>query len=120
MTTSLRSEDPTPTPRSHSGTVVAVFLAVALAGVGYLYYRAEQRAAALQRQLADVTARMDEAVTLSRQALDQATSAHASARLSAESRLVAETETALAREASAFASGAGSAERGCSPRGRFT
>ena len=26
----------------------------------------------------------------------------------------------LAREASAFASGGGSAERGCSPRGRFT
>jgi outer membrane protein OmpA-like peptidoglycan-associated protein len=118
MTTSLRSEDPTPSTRSHTGPVVAVLLAVALAAVAYLYYRAEQRAAALERQLAEVTARMDEAVTLSRQALEQATSAHAAARLSAESRLVAETETALAREQSEASRSETEAARGESEAAR--
>lgn len=111
MMTSLRSEEETPSPRSHAGTVVAVLLAAALAAVGYLYYRSEQRAAALERQLAEVTARLDEAVTLSRQALEQATSAQDSARLSAEGRLAAETETAIARDESEASRGEAAAAR---------
>lgn len=100
MTTSLRSEEPTAPPRSRAATVLGVLLVVVLAAASYLLYRAEQRAAALERQLADAAARAEEAAALSRQALEQATSAQSAARHAAEGRLVAETEATRAREES--------------------
>ena len=101
MSTSLRLDEETPTPpRSQAGVVVVVVLVVVLAAVGYLFYRVEHRATAVERQLASVSARMDEATAVSRQALEQATRAQAAARMAAEGRLAAETEATRARDES--------------------
>jgi outer membrane protein OmpA-like peptidoglycan-associated protein len=82
----------------HKGIiVVATLLVVLLAGLGILAYQIWLRAAAVEGQLSSLSARMDETTTLSRQALERATAAEASARAAAEGRQLAEAHTGQAQ-----------------------
>lgn len=83
---------------SRTGLLVALLLLLLLAGLGFLGYEIRRRADALERQLATVSARTEEAAALSRQALERAAHAEASARAAAEGRQLAETQTAEARQ----------------------
>jgi outer membrane protein OmpA-like peptidoglycan-associated protein len=70
----------------------------ALAGMGYLLYRSHQRTRALERQLAVVSGKTDEAASLARQAMERAVAADVAARAAAEGRQVAEAQTTDARQ----------------------
>jgi outer membrane protein OmpA-like peptidoglycan-associated protein len=96
---SLQSDEPTEPPRGEKTSLVAlvVLAIVLLAGLGFLGYEMRRRADAVERQLASLSAKVDEASALSRQALERATAAEASARAAAEGRLVAESQSAQAR-----------------------
>lgn len=95
---SLQDEETSETARgSRTGLLVALLLLL-LAGLGFLGYEIRRRADALERQLATVSARTEEAAALSRQALERAAHAEASARAAAEGRQLAETQTAEARQ----------------------
>ena len=99
---------PVASPPSASRTPFIVLLAVLVvlvAGVGFLGYRILQRLETVDRQVADLAARTDdagalsrEAGELSRQAIDRADSAASVARTAAEGRLIAESVTAHAVE----------------------
>jgi outer membrane protein OmpA-like peptidoglycan-associated protein len=78
-------------------------LLLLLAGLGFLGYEIRQRASAIEQQLARVSARSDEALTLSRQATERATAAELAARQAAEGRVMAESESAQARGEAAAA-----------------
>lgn len=96
---SLQDEETSETARgSRTGLLVALLLLLLLAGLGFLGYEIRRRADALERQLATVSARTEEAAALSRQALERAAHAEASARAAAEGRQLAETQTAEARQ----------------------
>ncbi|MCG6927627.1 MAG: OmpA family protein [Acidobacteria bacterium] len=106
------SEDPNllsvPAPRPASRTPFLVLLAllvVLVAGVGFVGYRILERLDTVDRKVADLAARADdararsrEAGELSRQAFDRADNAEAVARTAAEGRLIAESVTADAVE----------------------
>jgi outer membrane protein OmpA-like peptidoglycan-associated protein len=96
---SLQSDDPPEPPRGGRTSFVALLLlaVVLLAGLGFLGYEMRRRAEAVERQLVSLSAKVDEASTLSRQASERATAAEESARTAAEGRLVAESQTAQAR-----------------------
>jgi outer membrane protein OmpA-like peptidoglycan-associated protein len=104
MALSLRDEEPArePEPSRRSGSVLVVLLLVLLllgvSSLGFLAYRSEQRTRAMERDLASLTVKADEAAALARQALDRSFAAETSARAAAEGRLVAETQTAEARQ----------------------
>ena len=97
-----------PSPPSASRTPFVVLLAVLvvlLAGVGFLGYRILQRLETVDRQVAELAARADdagalsrEAGELSRQAIDRADTAEEVARTAAEGRLIAESVTVDAVE----------------------
>jgi outer membrane protein OmpA-like peptidoglycan-associated protein len=99
MTTlSLRPDEERDRPRGRKGPiVVAVLLLVLLAGLGYLGYEGWRRAAAIEGQLAALSARVEQTTTLSREALERATVAEASARAAAEGRQLAEARTGQAQ-----------------------
>lgn len=111
MSTSLHSDEPTPPARDHTGIAVVVLLLALLAVAGFLAYRIERWAGAAEQQLARLAARTDEAVALSRQAIERVTRAEAAARTAAEGRQLAETETARAREERAASRGETEAAR---------
>jgi outer membrane protein OmpA-like peptidoglycan-associated protein len=99
MSLTLQSDEPTEPPRGRRpGVLVFVVLVLVLAGVGFLAYQIRQRADAVQRQLARLSARTDEVEALSRQAMERTIAAEASARAAAEGRQVAEAATARALE----------------------
>ena len=99
-TLSLQSEEPRTPPRGGRGAWVflAAFLVALLGAVGFLGYEVQRRTDALERQVAGLSARMDQAEAVSRQALDQATAAEVSAGAAAQARQQAEAQTTLARE----------------------
>jgi outer membrane protein OmpA-like peptidoglycan-associated protein len=87
-------------------------LVVLLVGVGFLGREALRRMDAVERQLASLSARTDEAAALSRQAMERAGAAEASAGAAAAGRQLAEEQTTLAREeAGAAHEEAGAARR---------
>ncbi|HYU43935.1 MAG TPA: OmpA family protein [Vicinamibacteria bacterium] len=98
---SLRSDDEKE-PARDRGRGVLLFLVflliVALAGLGLLAYRILLRAEAVERQLAAVSAKADEAAALARQATERSSTAEAAARAAAEGRQLAEAQTAGARQ----------------------
>jgi outer membrane protein OmpA-like peptidoglycan-associated protein len=66
--------------------------------MGLVGYRIVERMAAVERQLAAVTAKSDETAALARQALERATASESAARTAAELRQAAEAETAGAKQ----------------------
>jgi outer membrane protein OmpA-like peptidoglycan-associated protein len=98
---SLRSDDEKEPVRGR-GRGVLLFLLflliLALAGLGLLAYRILLRAEAVERQLAAVSAKADEAAALARQATERSNTAEAAARAAAEGRQLAEAQTAGARQ----------------------
>ncbi len=98
---SLRSDDEKEPARGR-GRGVLLFLLflliLALAGLGLLAYRILLRAEAVERQLAAVSAKADEAAALARQATERSNTAEAAARAAAEGRQLAEAQTAGARQ----------------------
>jgi outer membrane protein OmpA-like peptidoglycan-associated protein len=109
MALSLRDEEPAREPdrsRRSGNALIAVLLLLLLVGVsslGFLAYRSEQRTRAMERDLASLTVKSDEAAALARQALDRSFAAETSARAAAEGRLAAETQTAAAQQETATA-----------------
>jgi outer membrane protein OmpA-like peptidoglycan-associated protein len=78
--------------------VLAAIVILLLGGLGYLGYRTQVRIDAVDRHLAGLSARTDDATALSEQALKQAVEAQAAARAAAAARRLAEAETAEALE----------------------
>ncbi len=95
---SLRSDDEKEPARGRGRGVLLFLLILALAGLGLLAYRILLRAEAVERQLAAVSAKADEAAALARQATERSSTAEAAARAAAEGRQLAETQTAGARQ----------------------
>lgn len=101
MTTlSLQSEETREPARSSGrGLVVLIVLMIAfLAGLGFLAYRLLQRLRDVERQVASLSVKADEAAALARHAMELAVAAETAARAAAEGRLLAETQTADARK----------------------
>jgi outer membrane protein OmpA-like peptidoglycan-associated protein len=104
-TLSLQSEEPR-APRRVGRTAfiaLAALLVVLLAAVGFLAYEILRRTDALERQVAGLSDRMDQAEAVSRQSLDRALAAEASAGTAAQARQQAEAQATLAREEAATA-----------------
>jgi outer membrane protein OmpA-like peptidoglycan-associated protein len=98
---SLRSDDEREPVRGRGRGVLfflLFLLILALAGLGLLAYRILMRAEAVERQLAAVSAKADEAAALARQATERSNTAEAAARAAAEGRQLAEAQTAGARQ----------------------
>ena len=94
---SLQSDEQSEPPRGTRPGLVALLVIVLLGGVTFLGYELRRRADAIERQLSNLSARADEAAALSRQAMERAAAAEASARAAAEGRDVAESQTAHAQ-----------------------
>jgi outer membrane protein OmpA-like peptidoglycan-associated protein len=78
--------------------LILVLIALVAGGLGFFGYRIVRRADALERQVASLSAKSDEASALARQAMDRAIDAEASAKAAAEGRQLAEAQTAGARQ----------------------
>jgi outer membrane protein OmpA-like peptidoglycan-associated protein len=88
-----------PSRGGRAGLVVLVVIgALLLAGLGYVGYRIVERLDAIDRHLADLSARTQDTAAVSEQALKRAIEAEASARAAAEGRLRAEAQSATAHE----------------------
>jgi outer membrane protein OmpA-like peptidoglycan-associated protein len=102
VTTSLRLDEPSRPPSRPArdrgiGRVVPVLLFLllaAVAGLGFLAYKARERNRDAERQIAGLSARTEEAAALARHAMERATAAEASAQAAAEGRKLAEAQTA--------------------------
>ena len=91
---SLQSDDTKePARTSKARAVFVVLFVLVAAAVGFVGYWTQQRMAAWDQQIAVMSARMEEATTLARQAADRATAAEAAARAAAEGRKFAQAET---------------------------
>jgi outer membrane protein OmpA-like peptidoglycan-associated protein len=97
-TLSLDSQEPRQPSRRTRGSFVLLFFLVLLGGVGYLVREALRKMEAIEQQLATLSARTDQATALSRQAIERASAAEASAGAAAVGRQQAEEQTTLARE----------------------
>ncbi len=97
---SLQSDEPKAPPRSarRALVVLVALLVVLLAGLGFLGYEIQRRADAIERELASLSAKADQAAALSRQAMDRAIAAEASAGAAAQGRQVAEEQKQVAEE----------------------
>jgi outer membrane protein OmpA-like peptidoglycan-associated protein len=104
-TLSLQSGEPREARRGGRAAFVALaaLLLLLLAATGFLGREILRRADALERQVAGLSARMDQAEAVSRQSADRATAAEASAASAAQARQQAEAQTTLAREEAASA-----------------
>jgi len=97
-TLSLDSQEPREPSRRTRGSFVLLFFLVLLGGVGYLGREALRKMEAIEQQLAILSARTDQAAALSRQAMERAGAAEASAGVAATGRQLAEEQTTLALE----------------------
>lgn len=97
---SLQDEEETSEPARGSGTRLTILVAILLllAGLAFLGYEIRQRADAVERQLATISAKSNEATALAQQATARAAQAEALAKAAAEGRQLAETQTAEARQ----------------------
>lgn len=96
---SVQSQEAKPSRTRTRLLVLLVLLIVALlTGLGFFGREALRRMDAVERQLASLSARTDEAAALSRQAMQRAAEAEASAGVAAAGRQQAEAEATLARE----------------------
>jgi outer membrane protein OmpA-like peptidoglycan-associated protein len=98
---SLQSDDTRETTRGTGRSLVLLvflLLLTAVGGMGYLGYQMLQRTAAMEQQVARLSARSDESATLARQAMDRAVAAESAAKAAAEGRQVAEAQTVDARK----------------------
>jgi len=98
---SLQSDDTRETTRGTGRSLVLLvflLLLTAVGGMGYLGYQMLQRTAAMEQQVARLSARSDESAGLARQAMERAVAAEAAAKAAAEGRQVAEAQTADARK----------------------
>jgi outer membrane protein OmpA-like peptidoglycan-associated protein len=102
---------PRPASRAPFAALLVALIALAVAG-GFLGHRILLRLEAVDRQVAHLAARVDEAGELSRQAIDRADRAETIARTAAEGRLIAEAVTADAIEEADAARGEADAARG--------
>lgn len=102
MISSLQSEERGQPSRGPSTPVVVLgaLLLLVVAGMGFLAYQVRQRVDAVERQLATLSARTNEAIALSHQAMERAVTAEGAARAAEAGRQAAEAETARAREES--------------------
>ena len=104
MTSLSLNEDPLREPREPERRggrgllALLLLLLLLLGGVGFFAYKTWLRSREVERQLAIVIARAEEAATLARQASERSTAAETSARAAAEGRQVAEAQTADARK----------------------
>jgi outer membrane protein OmpA-like peptidoglycan-associated protein len=83
--------------RRARAVLLAALLVAVLGGLGYFGYALVRRGRQLDRQIATLTAEVQEANLRSREALERAQLAETSARSAAEGRQVAETKTAAAQ-----------------------
>jgi outer membrane protein OmpA-like peptidoglycan-associated protein len=97
---SSQSRDPREPARARTGfhALLAVLILALFAGLGFFGREALRRMDAVDKQLAELSAKADEAAALSRQAVAQAAAAEASAGTAAAARQQAEAEATLARE----------------------
>ena len=98
---SLQSEETSEPERGRGRGLILVLLMLLLlaaAGLGYLAYRSRLQTAALERQVASLSVKTDEATALARQSMERAVAAEAAARAAAEGRQLAEAQTAGARQ----------------------
>ena len=99
-TLSAQSQDPRQPSRTRSRILVllALLIVALLASLAFFGRQVLQRMDAIERQLASLSTRTDEAAALSRQALERAGAAETSAGAAAAGRQQAEEQTTLARE----------------------
>ena len=90
-------DEPLRSKRRASPILLAGLLVTVLAGLGYLAYEVRERARRLEEQLTSLAAATHEANLRSREALERAQLAEASARAAAEGRQMAEAQTATAQ-----------------------
>jgi outer membrane protein OmpA-like peptidoglycan-associated protein len=91
---SLQSDDTKEPARAGKARAALVVLFVLVAAaLAFLGYWIQQRVTAFEQQVAVMSARMEEATALARQAADRATAAEAAARAAAEGRKFAQAET---------------------------
>ena len=104
-TLSLQTEEPREPRRGGRTAFVALaaLLVVLLAAAGFLGYEILRRTDALERQVARLSVKVDQAEAVSRQSLDRALAAEASAGTAAQARQQAEAQATLAREEAATA-----------------
>jgi outer membrane protein OmpA-like peptidoglycan-associated protein len=94
----LNSDEPREAAARGRGGLVALVavLILALAGLGFVLYRTMQQLTAVERRVAEMSARSEEAAALARQAAEQAAASEAASRAAAEGRQLAEAQTANA------------------------
>jgi outer membrane protein OmpA-like peptidoglycan-associated protein len=88
-------------PPRQGGKVLAglgALLVLLLAVVAFLAYRVEQRMGGIERAVATLSVKAEDAAALAAQASDRATTAEEEARKAAQGRQAAEAETATARQ----------------------
>jgi outer membrane protein OmpA-like peptidoglycan-associated protein len=101
VTTLPLESDDRPEPPSGGGKVlVAVLLVLILlvAAVGFFAYRVEQKVAGIERAVAALSVKAEDAAALAAQASDRAAAAESAARTADEGKKAAEAETATARQ----------------------
>jgi outer membrane protein OmpA-like peptidoglycan-associated protein len=95
---SLQSDDPEEVgPRRTLPVLLGALLIAALGGLGYFAYALMERPRQIDQQIAALTAEVQHANLRSREALERAQLAEASARSAAEGRQMAETKSAAAQ-----------------------
>src|SRR5262249_13324456 len=100
MTSLNLSEETRETP-ARAGRATAPLLLlffVLLAGLGFLAWQIRQQTIAVERQMAELSRKVDDAAALAAQALDRAGASETAARTAAEGRQQAEAQTAEARK----------------------
>jgi outer membrane protein OmpA-like peptidoglycan-associated protein len=102
----LESEEPPepePDRSSRLDVVILLLLIASIAALGYVGYRVLKRTEALERQVALLSSRADQAAALAQQASKMAATADANAHAAAEGRELAELEAAGAKQETAVA-----------------
>ncbi len=79
-------------------TALVGLLILLFAGLGFVGYRVLQRMGEVERRLAGLSVKSDEATALARQVMDRAAAAEAAAKAAADGRQLAEAQTADVRQ----------------------